>query len=117
MKIEVLYFEGCPNHKLAVARIEELLREEGISAELQEIDVSEASVARENKFLGSPSIRVNGLDVEPAARAALDCGMMCRTYTVGGRREGLPSAEMLRQAIREAHFGASDSDPRTASPS
>ena len=32
MKIEVLYFEGCPNHKLAVARIEELLREEGISA-------------------------------------------------------------------------------------
>ena len=40
MKIEVLYFEGCPNHKLAVARIEELLREEGISAELHEIDVS-----------------------------------------------------------------------------
>jgi len=48
---------------------------------------------------------VNGFDVEPAARAAREYGMMCRTYFVGGQREGLPSREMLRQAIREANAG------------
>jgi mercuric ion transport protein len=53
---------------------------------------------------------VNGLDVEPEARAAREYGMMCRSYSVGGRREGLPSPEMLRQAIREANAGINNSD-------
>src|SRR6266404_6312036 len=110
MKIEVLYFDGCPNHKPAVARVHELLREEGVSAELLEVNVSDASIAQEVGFLGSPSIRVNGLDVEPDARTAREYGMMCRTYSVDGRREGLPSREMLRQAIRQANSGINHSD-------
>jgi hypothetical protein len=103
MKVEVLYFEGCPNHTPAVIRVREILREEGISAEALEVNVSDAGIAQEIGFLGSPSIRVNGLDVELAARSARDYGMMCRTYVVDGRREGLPSREMVRQAITEAH--------------
>src|SRR5215472_14495714 len=110
MKIEVLYFDGCPNHKPAVERVQQLLREEGVSAELLEVNVSDASIAQELRFLGSPSVRVNGLDVEPEARTARDYGMMCRTYAVNGRRDGLPSHEMLRQAIREAHSGVRNSD-------
>jgi mercuric ion transport protein len=46
---------------------------------------------------------VNGLDVEPEARTAREYGLMCRTYSVDGRREGLPSREILGQAIREAN--------------
>jgi copper chaperone CopZ len=102
MKIEVLYFEGCPNHQPAVERIQEVLKEESIPAEVLQIDVQNAAVAREIGFLGSPSIRVNGLDVEPAARSARDYGMMCRTYVVDDRREGLPPREMVRQAIKDA---------------
>jgi len=105
MRIEVLYFDGCPNHTPAVERIHQLLREEGVSAEVTEVNVSEVSAAQQAGFLGSPSIRVNGLDAEPEARTARDYGMMCRTYLVNGRREGLPSREMLRQAIREANSG------------
>src|SRR6267154_5265266 len=110
MKIEVLYFDGCPNHKPAVERVQELLREEGVSAEVVEVNVSDASIAQEVGFLGSPSVRVNGLDVEPEARTIREYGMMCRTYSVGGQREGLPSREMLRQAIREANAGINNSD-------
>ena len=110
MKIEVLYFDGCPNHKPAAERVQQLLREEGVSAEVLELNVSDASIAQKVGFLGSPSVRVNGLDVEPEARAAREYGMMCRTYSVDGRREGLPSGEMLRQAIREANAGINNSD-------
>src|SRR5712672_3208825 len=110
MKIEVLYFDGCPNHKPAVKRVRQLLREEDLSAEVLEVNVSDASIAQRVGFLGSPSVRVNGLDVEPEARAAREYGMMCRTYSVDGRREGLPSREVLRVAIREANSGINNSD-------
>ena len=112
MKIEVLYFDGCPNHEPVVERIQQLLREEGVSAEVLEVNVSDASIAQKLGFLGSPSVRVNELDVEPEARAAGDYGMMCRTYAVDGRGEGLPSREMMRQAIREANSGPNNSDSR-----
>ena len=105
MKIEVLYFDGCPNHKPAVERVRRLLGEEGLSAEVLEVNVSDLSSAQEIGFLGSPSIRVNGLDVEPEARGVRAYGMMCRTYRVNDRREGLPSREMLRQAIRQENSG------------
>lgn len=105
MKIEIFYFEGCPNHKPAVERVRQLLHEEGVSAELLEVNISDALLAQELGFLGSPSVRVDGLDVEQGARTARDYGMMCRTYAVDGRREGLPSRDILRRAIREANCG------------
>ena len=106
MNIEILYFEGCPNHGPALQRVQELLREESMSAEISQIQVCDPAVAREIGFLGSPSVRVNGLDVEPAARAAHEYGMMCRTYVSGAGREGLPSRELIRQALREAESSA-----------
>ena len=105
MKIEVLYFDGCPNHKPALERVRQVLAEESLFAEVLEVNVSEPSIAQKIGFLGSPSIRVNGLDVEPEARGERAYGMMCRTYPVNGRREGLPSREMLRQAMREQNSG------------
>jgi copper chaperone CopZ len=105
MRIEVLYFDGCPHHEPAVERVQEVLREEGIPAEISVVNVQDAPTAERVGFLGSPSIRMNGLDVEREARSAREYGMMCRTYVVNGRREGLPSRETIRQAIREAQSG------------
>jgi copper chaperone CopZ len=105
MKIEVLYFDGCPNHKPAVKRIAAVLQEEGITARVSELHVRDEAAAEALGFLGSPSIRVNGLDVELTARSSREYGMMCRTYMVEGRRAGLPSHETIRQAIREARSG------------
>ncbi|MBI4465431.1 MAG: cation transporter [Acidobacteria bacterium] len=104
MKIEVLYFEGCPNHRPAVKRVKELLKEMGLKAEVIEVNVPNEATARRVGFLGSPTIRINGLDVEPPARSSTQFGMMCRTYSEGGRREGMPSRELIRQALKIAQI-------------
>jgi copper chaperone CopZ len=112
MKIEVLYFSGCPNHAPAVERVKEALRAEGLSGEIAEIEVPETETAQRLKFPGSPSIRVNGLDVEPEARSRGDFGMMCRMYQDGCRQGGLPSHELIRSALREAGAPPPASVPR-----
>lgn len=64
MKVEVFYFDGCVNHRLAVERVQEVLREEGLEAEVAETKVSDRAAAQAVGFLGSPTVRVDGLDVE-----------------------------------------------------
>jgi copper chaperone CopZ len=102
MKIEILYFDGCPHYRPAVEQVKEALRQEGLNAELVEINVTDAARAQELKFLGSPTIRVNGQDIEPAARSSTSFGLMCRTYMDGGRHTGVPPLELLRAALRDA---------------
>ncbi|MEP7345260.1 MAG: mercuric transporter MerT family protein [Gemmatimonadaceae bacterium] len=101
MKIEILYFDGCPHYMPAVELVNEVLREERSTAQVVAVNVPDQTTALATGFLGSPTIRVNGLDVEPEARALRDYGITCRTYQANGRMEGLPSRELIRQAIRE----------------
>jgi hypothetical protein len=97
MQIEVLYFEDCPNHLPTVERINAVLREEGCSADVREVLVPDVSTAERVKFLGSPSVRVNGIDIEPAAKDRVEFGLMCRRYA-----GGVPSHELIRAAVRSA---------------
>ena len=102
MRVEILYFSGCPNHVPAVDRVREVLEQEGTPENVVEVEVKDAATARQVGFLGSPSVRIDGQDVEPAARGARAFGMMCRTYIDGGRRAGVPPLEWIRAAVREA---------------
>jgi len=97
MQIEVLYFEDCPNHLPTVERINAVLHEEGCRAELREVLVPDVQTAQRVNFLGSPTVRVNGIDIEPAAADRKDFGLMCRRYT-----GGVPSHELIRAAVRSA---------------
>jgi hypothetical protein len=101
VKVEVLYFAGCPNHVPTVERVREVLAQEGTPADIVEIEVTDAATAQQVGFLGSPSIRVDGQDIEPGAQGCA-FGMMCRTYDDGGRRAGTPPPEWIRAAVREA---------------
>lgn len=105
VEVEILYFEGCPNHALAVGRVREVLSDQGMVASVSEVHVPDQAQARQLRFLGSPSIRVNGLDVEPSARSSHDYALACRTYVAGNLREGAPSLEMVRVALAEACAG------------
>jgi mercuric ion transport protein len=102
MKIEVLYFDECPNHQSTVERVKEVLQEENLAADLVEVNVGDDATARSVGFLGSPTVRVDGLDVEPSARSSKEFGLMCRTYAEGNRRVGVPPRELIRTALREA---------------
>jgi hypothetical protein len=97
IEIDVLYFEDCPNYLPAMERIKSVLREEGCPAELREVLVSDIETAQRVGFLGSPTVRVNGIDIEPTAVGRKDFGFMCRRYT-----SGVPSHELIRFAIRSA---------------
>ena len=97
VQIEVLYFDECPNHLPTVERINTVLREEGCRASVLEVLVPDVSDAQRVNFLGSPTVRVNGIDIEPAAKDRKDFGLMCRRYA-----GGVPSHELIRAAVQSA---------------
>jgi hypothetical protein len=102
MKVEVLYFSGGPNHPLTVDRVREILQQENVTAEMIEIQVRDAATADAMKFLGSPTIRIDGHDIELSARSAQAYGLTCRTYVADGHRDGVPPMEWIRAALMEA---------------
>ena len=97
MKIEVLYVPNCPNHGVAMERLRAILSAESFQKHVNEVLVKDAEMAQSLKFPGSPTIRINGQDVEPREEATF--GLMCRLYSVGG---GVPSQQKLRAAIEKA---------------
>jgi len=104
MKVQVLYFDDCPHYLPAVELIADTLRSEGIDAEIERVAVT-TEQAQTHAFPGSPTVRINGLDVEPEARIQSGYGFGCRTYLHNGKRTGMPSRQLIESAIREAVAG------------
>lgn len=105
MKIELLYFSGCPTYREADALIEDAVRSLAVPAEIAVQEVATELDAVRLQFLGSPTIRVNGLDIDPVARSSTDYGLKCRVYRNGNRFLGVPPRELLERAIQEARDG------------
>jgi hypothetical protein len=101
MKIEVLYFEGCPNHIPAMEIVREALHSLGRQDEIHQVEIKTQAEAEAIGFVGSPSIRINGSDIELWARTAKEFSLSCRTYVDGSRYGGVPSRELLRRSIME----------------
>lgn len=101
MKIEVLYVPDCPNFALAVARVQEALAVANLQAEIREVVVRDNSDALRLEFPGSPTIRVNGRDVDPSAWGQQNIGFGCRLYS-GTQNPGAPDREFIVRALREA---------------
>lgn len=98
MLIEVLYVPGCPNHQTTIESLRNVLQAEAVSAPIQEIAVTDEAMARLLQFPGSPTVRVNGQDVEPNRQEFY--GLACRLYSGGN---GLPSPESLQRAVAGAN--------------
>lgn len=99
MKLEVLYFEGCPSHTQLMPTLRELAGAHG--AELVQSRVESAEHAQAARFLGSPSVRVDGRDVEPGAHTRTDYGIKCRLYRSPSGQSCLPSTAWIEQALRD----------------
>jgi hypothetical protein len=100
MKIELLYFDGCPGHERLLPSLRELAAQHGVELEQRHIRTLEE--AEEARFLGSPSVRINGRDVEPGAEQRTDYGLKCRLYRSSDGQSGLPPRDWLDRALREA---------------
>jgi hypothetical protein len=103
MKIDVLYISECPNHAPVVGWIRQILREYQLPEEITEIEVTDRAQAIELSFPGSPTVRINGEDVEPDFPKVTSHGLTCRTYVVGEKRQGVPDREWIRNAIAKAY--------------
>jgi len=101
MKIRFLYFKGCPNAEPALKLLKETIKEKGLNEEVEVIDVESEEEAREYHFLGSPTIQINGLDIEkPRLKDSPLFG--CRVYVDKGRTSGVPPKAMILEALKEA---------------
>jgi hypothetical protein len=99
LHIEFLYFRGCPNHEAARKLLVEVLRENQLKITLHNVRIDSHDEAVAKRFIGSPTIRINGMDIDPSAEHRADFGMQCRVYLAGGQYTGIPSKEMIRSAL------------------
>ena len=103
MKIEILYVADCPSYPPTVKLLEEVLAAEGIKAEVTKVLVADKQMASKFKFRGSPTIRINGLDI--AEDSSSVGSFACRLYP-GSQQVGVPPVELVRRALLRARDGA-----------
>lgn len=94
-RVKVLTFQGCPNHRPTVELIREVASELHIEVELREVEVQDPEDAARLRFLGSPTVQVDGTDIEPRRRQDSGYGMSCRMYGVSG----IPPRALVASAL------------------
>jgi hypothetical protein len=98
-EIELLYFDGCPSWQEALENLRQVIETENLPYQVRLIEITTPQQAQEERFLGSPSFRLNGMDLWPETRTRYN--MSCRVYQTNQGMRGSPSVEMLRERIRE----------------
>jgi hypothetical protein len=100
-RVEILYVEGCPNYDRTHALVERVAAELRIEPEVELIEVRDDHSALELRFPGSPTVRVNGRDVEPGGSEHQDFVLSCRVYPREGGFAGQPDEAWIRAALEE----------------
>ena len=98
--VELFYFDGCQSCEPAVENLKQALQLEQWPADVEMIHVADPADAQTKRFLGSPTIRIDGVDVEGPAAETHGYAYGCRVYTAGGRTAGWPSVDQIRQALQ-----------------
>ena len=98
MRLELLYVDSCAGHARLLPVVRALAAEYG--AELEERRIEDARTAGSERFLGSPTVRVNGVDVEPGAEARTDFGLTCLLYRPPHGDGGVPAQALIERALR-----------------
>ncbi|HEY4691394.1 MAG TPA: thioredoxin family protein [Anaerolineae bacterium] len=98
MRVELLYFDGCPSYQTAERLLREVIGEEDISAEIVRIRVADETEAQRLKFSGSPTICIDGVD--PFARGEAHYGLECRVFVTPEGLKGWPTKAMLKDVLK-----------------
>jgi alkylmercury lyase len=116
VKVEVLFFDGCPHYESLLPHLRALLDAAGAGdTAIELVRVDDAGAAEAERFLGSPTVRVDGEDVEPGADQRTDFGLKCRLFATPEGLHGTPADEWVLRALERAHirdtFPACDDAP------
>ena len=100
MKVIVFqYFEGCPNAKATLHNLREIQRELGISDnEITIVEVSDIESAEKNRFQGSPTILVDGIDIYTDTKP-VGFNYSCRIYSFDRKQTGIIPKDFIREKI------------------
>ena len=100
MRVELLWWDGCPTHPETLQDLQGVLRDEGVDAEVEMVEVENDEQARRERFPGSPTIRFDGEDAFPADPGE-PFSLTCRVYRLrDGRVSPTPDPEDIRDAVR-----------------
>lgn len=100
--VQLLYFASCPNTEQALQMTQDALRKEGLPLSIEMIAVETEDEAERQQFYGSPTIRVDGVDVCPPSEAQRP-SMTCRLYVQpDGQFAHYPPAHAILTALRRS---------------
>jgi len=97
MQVDILYFAGCPHHAPTVARVKQIAAEMGLTVAMSAVQITTPEEAQQRRFLGSPTVLVNGVDIDPDAQQRASYGLSCRVYPGVA---GAPPDAMIRAALQ-----------------
>ena len=97
MKVQLLYFSGCPHVDATRQILRHALRACDQPPEFDEVDVTAADAPAALCGWGSPTILVDGVDIGGGQPS----GTSCRLYP-GSDRPGAPAREFVENRIRDA---------------
>ena len=98
-QVTLLYFQGCPNWKVARVRMEEAMGRLGLGSEIGLQPVETAEEVDNLGFRGSPTVLIDGVD--PFADPDAPTGLSCRVYKTENGVEGAPSVDQLVSILKE----------------
>ena len=101
VRVEILAREDCPNREMALIVVERVVDETGIPAEIEMVEVEDDDDAEEHRVLGSPTVLVDGRDVDPDP-TLVDFSADDRIYRTDRGPCGWPEAEWIRDALLRA---------------
>ncbi len=101
--IDFLFWRECPSHPEALERLKRALNRSGIKADVSRIEIRSEEEAVRHRFVGSPTIRMNGRDMDSEAVSGQPFRLTCRIfYDSTGRVVPIPSEESIQRALQEA---------------
>jgi hypothetical protein len=100
--IEVLYVQACPHYPATLALVERIRAELGIDTEMRTSVIVNQDAAERARFPGSPTVRVDGRDVEPGSEPASEYVVGCRLYRLEHRLASQPEERWVREALLRA---------------
>ncbi len=102
VQIEILAREDCPNRGMALVVVERVVDETGIPAQSVGVEVASDEDAETYRVLGSPTVLVDGRDVDPQPSLHADFSADDRIYRTERGPCGWPDAEWIREALLRA---------------
>ncbi|HDZ86963.1 MAG TPA: DUF2703 domain-containing protein [Actinobacteria bacterium] len=101
MQIQFLYFDGCPAWQGGLENLKQALKQSNLSEDFETVKIETDDEAKKHHFIGSPTIRVDGEDIDPAAQGQTISRKGCRIYKTPEGIKGEPTVRMITEVIKK----------------